>query len=429
MKRNLSEAMRQRLTDILVVMFRMLVGVVFVVSGLSKAIDIYGFVYKIEEYLTVWGIFEPRSLIVLIAILLSGAEFVLGLMLFVGAFRRWGVSLLLLQMAVMLPLTLYIWINDPVSDCGCFGDFIKLSNSATFWKNVALTAMLGYLFVYNKKVKGIYHAYTQWMVAVVAGIYVLVVTLYGYNVQPLVDFRSFPIGRFLAADSTDDSSDDFVYVYSKDGLTKEFTLEALPDSSWTFVERHQQNGNESVTSRQTELILRDENGIVDNDDVFIEHGNQLLVVVPQWQRADIFDTYAINELQRHLSSTDGALVEIVSIPQEKISIWKERSMADLPVYSGEETVLKELSRGDMSVVCLEDGRIKWKRQLATIDVDRLVNGEITLDYYNIDGKKMLLVLSMLLFFSMLIIYVLDASRKLFRKQGAGKTVQSGTHET
>ena len=117
---------------------RIVVGGVFIMSGLVKDIDLWGFVYKIEEYLTAWGIRQPRSMVVMAALGISGAEFILGAMLATGSYKRTAVWGLLAMMAVMLPLTLYIYIFSPVSDCGCFGDFWKLSNGATFLKNIII---------------------------------------------------------------------------------------------------------------------------------------------------------------------------------------------------------------------------------------------------------------------------------------------------
>ncbi|MDE6248781.1 MAG: DoxX family membrane protein, partial [Paramuribaculum sp.] len=118
---------------------RIIVGALFVVSGLSKADDLWGFIYKIEEYLRVWNVVCPRSIVLTASMLISGAEFVLGSLLMLGLYRRSAPALLLLTMCGMLPLTLYIYMYAPVADCGCFGDFLILSNAATFWKNVALT--------------------------------------------------------------------------------------------------------------------------------------------------------------------------------------------------------------------------------------------------------------------------------------------------
>ena len=154
---------------------------------------------------------------------------------------------------------LCIWAANPVSDCGCFGDFVKLPNGATFWKNVVITIGLILLLPRNPKVKGVYHAYTQWLAAVASSLYVLAVALYGLNIQPLVDFRSFPVGSRIVADTDDQDDSEYEFIYAKNGNEQTFTLDNLPDSTWSFVNRRQ-IGGEKERSDATELNIYDENG-------------------------------------------------------------------------------------------------------------------------------------------------------------------------
>ena len=227
------------------------VGALFVMSGLVKAIDLWVTVFKFEEYLTAWAIDVPQSFVVLGAMGLCSLEFLTGAMLALGCFRRVAVWTLLAMMAVMLPLTLYIWIADPVSDCGCFGDFWVISNGATFFKNILITAALVLLVLWNRKTEGLYNPYSQWICGVALMVFVTAVELYGYNVQPLLDFRSFPVGTSLLPDENglDDAGEDMVFVYEKDGVKKEFSVNStLPDSTWTFIERKTSGANDSEKS-------------------------------------------------------------------------------------------------------------------------------------------------------------------------------------
>lgn len=120
----LNKIMTGKTLAIAVWVLRVAVGAVFVMSGLVKSIDLWGFCFKIEEYLVVWNVDMPQSLCLIAALLISSAEFILGMMLAVGAYRRSCPWLLTLMMVpFMLPLSVYIFIADPVADCGCFGDF------------------------------------------------------------------------------------------------------------------------------------------------------------------------------------------------------------------------------------------------------------------------------------------------------------------
>lgn len=131
---------------------RFLVGGVFIVSGVVKGIDPWGSFYKITEYLLAMHIpvSELGNSVLILTFMLFSVEFVVGLSLLTGCFRKAAPIIAALFMLVMLPLTFWIAIADPVSDCGCFGDFIVISNWATFIKNVLLSIGVLWLLQFNR---------------------------------------------------------------------------------------------------------------------------------------------------------------------------------------------------------------------------------------------------------------------------------------
>ncbi|MDE5799787.1 MAG: DoxX family protein, partial [Paramuribaculum sp.] len=276
-------------------LLRLLIGAVFIVSGIAKGLDIWGFVYKIEEYLEVWHVDQPHSLCLVAAIGIAGAEFLGGLSLLMGCYRRVSVWLLSAIMAVMLPLTLYIYIESPVPDCGCFGDFIVISNAATFWKNVAIVVGLVYLLIFNHKVNGLYHHYLQWMVAMAGFFYFLFVSLYGYMVQPMVDFRSFPVGTRILPEDTDEDEVDYdsqiEFIYEKEGEQMAFSIDSLPDSTWTFVARTSIGNDILHDATGTELAIYDDQSDEVTGDAIDAEGEQLIVTLPDYRRASPAYTY------------------------------------------------------------------------------------------------------------------------------------------
>ena len=227
-------------TTILVWICRIIVGSTFVVSGISKTIDLWGFVYKnrpvsgrVADAYAAWcGVYRRYSSC-------SG-----GISVGLSAYYRQ------LQAHMCMAdrpyhgrhasATLYIMIADPVADCGCFGDMWVISNTATFLKNVVLTALVIYLILRNSSVPGLFTTYSQWLVAVIAIIYVLLIAIFGYNIQPLIDFRPYPVGTpigELARNSGDGYTPEYIFVYEKDGVRRDFTEDSIPDDSWVFVER------------------------------------------------------------------------------------------------------------------------------------------------------------------------------------------------
>ena len=142
-------------------------------------------------------------------------------------------------------------IANPVADCGCFGDFIILSNTATFVKNVFITLFLAYLFLFNVRVSGLFIPYVQWIVGGILSFYILAVAFYSYNVQPIIDFRRFaPETRLINTSEDEDEEGEeavFEYIYERDGEKRAFMIDELPDSTWTFVDRHLVNGSTEVS--------------------------------------------------------------------------------------------------------------------------------------------------------------------------------------
>lgn len=404
----------QRLLPWLVWTLRIIIGSTFIVSGFAKADDPWGFIFKIEEYLRLWGLTQPRSLVLMAATVISGAEFVLGAMVVMGCYKRTAVWLLLAMMAVMLPLTAYIFVSDPVSDCGCFGDFLRLSNGATFFKNLLITAGLVFLAIYNRKVAGLFGSYVQWLTVVITATYIAIVSFVGYNAQPMIDFRSFPIGRQLLNEDVVDEDDSMItFVYEKGGEKREFAMDELPDSSWTFVERHESRAGKS--GELTDFVVSD--GDMDvTADVVAPEGEEIIAVIPEYDRADVSYTYLLNELENYMNSRGGSMVGIIAGNSEEAEQWVDLSMADYPVYAAEGTMLKEMVRGTMALVGLRDGKILWKRTAGSIDTDLFEAPENYPEFDELifDGRRMARNMTLILLSVLAVLFLLDRSGRLLR---------------
>lgn len=319
---------------------------------------------------------QPRSLVLMAAMCISGGEFLLGMMTLVGAYRRSAPLLLLVMMAVMLPLTAWIMMANPVKDCGCFGDFWVMSNTMTFVKNLIITLALILLLMLNRNVRGLYGPYIQWLPAFLTVLYAIVVGQWGYNVQPLIDFRSFPVGSSLrpSADSSEQEEEEdmavkFRWIYERNGERRAFSDEELGevDDSWTFVERELESGD-AGTDNSTQFIVR-EDGLDVTEEIIPAEGREVIVVVPEGQRLDVSYTYALNEIQQYVDARGGTMIGLLGTQEDLLDHWRELMMADYPLYAADQTMLKELARGAMALVYLEDGKIQWKRNMFLIDAE------------------------------------------------------------
>ena len=243
MKRN-NPASRLLPSRLLASISRTLLGLVFIFSGAVKAIDPLGTVYKIEDYLKAFGGFftELLPLAEVAAWGLIILELLLGVCMVLNIRTQWTSWISLIFYLVMTPLTLYIALTNPVSDCGCFGDAVVLTNWQTFWKNVVLITLAIILVALRKHTRQLW---SNWMEVVLATLTIIAAIAFMTWTRlhlPVKDFRPYKIGNHLPTlmEYPDDAEPDvyeYSFVYEKDGVEQTFTLDNYPkgDSTWTFV--------------------------------------------------------------------------------------------------------------------------------------------------------------------------------------------------
>lgn len=359
-----SSAKPDRKIKTLVWLLRILLGAVFIYSGFVKAVDPWGGQYKIADYFNAWGSPMSDGINLMAGCLLSGAEFLMGVMLITGSFRRLTAIAALIFMSFMTGLTLYIWIADPVKDCGCFGEALILSNAATFWKNVVLWILTFALFLYNGKVRPLIHHRFQWLGLVFSAAFVIAVQFIGYNIQPLIDFRPYPVGSDFA-NATKEAGDegDMKFVYEKDGVRQTFSLDDLPGDDWTFVERIEPDGK--ADTEATFAIFDGEEDVT--SEVIANEGRQFILTVTNPLEHKLARSEMANRLKAYADSTGASMIALVALSPDRLEPWSEYTGADYDVFTAEDTDLKMLVRGEAGLVMLDDGVIKWKFNLSSID--------------------------------------------------------------
>jgi len=374
-------------------------GAVFIFSGFVKAIDPWGSFYKFEEYIAALGIPMLSTLLLTGVFALCAFEFLIGIFLLFGCYRRSTPVVALAFMCVMLPLTAWIAIANPVSDCGCFGDYIIISNWATFWKNVILTAIIIWLVKFNRKCYTAISPAFQWMAVVLSLAFVLTVSLRGYLSQPMLDFRAYKTGtELVASEDGVDSGEDFRFVYEKDGVRKEYGVDdELPseEDGWTFVERRDISPDVQVLKdKKSDKTFRiwDRNGEEDlTSDVINKDGNMLLLMIPELPAVSPATTWKINALYDWCERQDVEMIAVVSATSNQITDWEDLSMPRYEIYTCDDTTIKEVARGNPSVVYLEKGMIVWKSTLNALDIDKVsaYDNHNPTDFIR-DGKQELL---------------------------------------
>ena len=215
-------------------------GILFILSGFLKAIDPIGSALKIKEYLGAFHLGFLDFLSIPSGILLSTAEFLIGVAILKGLRIRLFSKIALGFISFFTLLTLVIFIFNPVSDCGCFGEAIHLSNKSTFIKNLFLLGAALLVWWQRERFHPIATPKIEWGYLVAYG--VLIIALQGYSLRniPQIDFGVYKAGTDLIAAQQENQEREYetIFIYEKDGVQENFTLNNLPDSTWTYVDAH-----------------------------------------------------------------------------------------------------------------------------------------------------------------------------------------------
>lgn len=226
---------------------RTLLALTFLFSGFVKAVDPLGTVYKIQDYLHegFGGVFQwaiPAAGVA--AVCLIALEWLLGIAMLLNVRTQWTSWITLLFYCIMTPLTLYIAIANPVSDCGCFGDALVITNWQTFWKNIILLLLSICLVICRKAIPELFSWWMEIIIALAALGSVAGIMGYSYTHLPQIDFRPYKVGNHIPTlmEIPDDAEVDqyeITLIYAKDGKEQTFTLENYPkgDPEWTFVDQ------------------------------------------------------------------------------------------------------------------------------------------------------------------------------------------------
>lgn len=368
---------------LITLLMRLVVGGVFIFSGFVKAVDTWGGYYKITEYVQALGWESLLPMAVFLAFAVAMVEFVLGVLLAVGAYRRMVPAVLLALMVVLTPLTLWLAVTNAVPDCGCFGEALHMSNWATFGKNVLLVLALVYLLRYNKDLPSVYGPAVQWMVALWTFAFIIAVAVIGYSTQPLIDYRPYAIGTQLVAATPQVEEEDYVFVYERDGEQHEFYgLDSLPDDddpAWTFVQRYRRPSAAAPQPADSvpQAAVAFFDGTLDvTAQLLGEPRPKVILLMPDLPRVGIAYSFVINELADFCEARDVAVWAVAAGSDAELAHWNDIAMAHYPIYQADDSEVKMLARGNAAVMYVDARNVvQWKRTLASINPSLLDNAQ------------------------------------------------------
>ncbi|MDR3705170.1 MAG: DoxX family protein [Paludibacteraceae bacterium] len=350
---------------VLLIIFRLLLGCVFVFSGFVKTIDPLGFTYKIQDYLSAMGPFISNfsSVAFIAAVTLSALELLVGLNFILGARLKettWVAALFLL---FMTPLTFWIAIKNPVHDCGCFGDALIISNWATFWKNIVLSALVVSVFLLRKSHKPFVGHHVQWALALYGFLFAIGLSTYCYYHLPLVDFRPYKIGSNIAkgmeipANAASDSFD-IKLIYAKNGVEKEFTLQNYPknDNSWTFVDQKSVLVKKGYEPPIHDFTMETDHGDITND-VLSNPGYTFLLISYDLKKTNIAKSNKINDIYHYAKKHGYGFYAMTASTDDDIATYKKQAKAEYPIVLTDKITLKTIIRSNPGLVLIKGATV------------------------------------------------------------------------
>ena len=363
---------------------RTILAATFLFSGFVKAVDPLGTVYKIEDYLKAFGGFftDLLPLAGIAAVLLIMVEWLLGWMMICNIKTQWTSWFALAFYLVMTPLTLWIALTNPVSDCGCFGDALVLTNWQTFWKNVVLLTLVIVLLICRKDMPDFFK---PWMEAGIMGIALIfggAIMIHSYSALPPMDFRPYKIGNHIPTlmEIPDDAESDLyetTLIYEKDGVQKEFTLENYPkgDSTWHFVDQKSVLVKKGYVApiHDFEIMTMDFEDIT--YDILESEKPVQLVVMYDLKKADRKQFGKVKDLieQSFYDSEIGGAYILTGSGEEEVERvaqelqWDEAMMQKVFCYTDPVT-LKTIVRANPGMIVVQNGTIIAKQNVKKLKI-------------------------------------------------------------
>lgn len=365
------DSIKNNALKISVNIFRGILAIVFIFSGFVKLNDPNGMLYKLQEYLQYIGISNLFSefWVLLASISLGVVELWIGTCLLVGIRKHKTSLLALCFMAFMTLLTVWIVIANPVSDCGCFGDAIVLSNLETLAKNLLLLPMAVAVYKWNRKIIGLVGSRVEWVMSVYVLLFGLAFAIYCYRMLPVFDFRPYYIGSDLnegrkIPEGKKPTLYGYVYRMEKDGKIMEFTTDdCLMDSTLTFVDSRlvvKEKGYEPAISPDFQMT-----NIEDGEDITEQMLNDeqyaFWLVAHQLNQANDGNIDLINEIFDYAQEHGYKFYCLTTSSSEDIEVWQERTGAEYPFVFVDNTVLRTIVRSNPGMLLVKEGKVlnKW----------------------------------------------------------------------
>ncbi len=344
---------------------RVLLGLLFVFSGFVKAVDPVGSALVFSEYFNAFGVEFLTPLSLPAGIMLSSLEFVLGVMVLLDFRKRTAAWGMFLFMSFFTLLTLWLAIFNPVQDCGCFGDAVKLSNWQTFFKNLLFWPFALILFLQRNRTAPVARGVAEWPVCIFFAFIITGLSIYSYRHLPPVDFRGFRTGNDIGALLEEARKNpEYTYhtelIYSRQGKEKVFAADSLPDSTWTFVDSRTRQIRTGKRHKITDFSVRNINGNSLTDSIIGQERTALVLLITSGNNLNSKILQKLGPLVAECRENNRPFYTISALPADTIQNILLENGLEMPVYLADKKTLLTMIRSTPGLMVMKKGIVLAK---------------------------------------------------------------------
>ncbi len=354
---------------------RILVGTLFIFSGIIKINDPIGFSFKLEEYFVVFHITWLSPIAILLAVLICSAEIIAGFTIIMGMRSRWSTWALLLIILFFSFLTFYSAWFHKVAECGCFGDAIKLTPWQSFAKNMVLLALVLVLFFNHRYIKAIFKPVFGWIFLILISACSFSMGVYTWHNLPVLDFLPYKVGAYLPALTKvppGQKGDDYQIVYTLRSK-KTGALKTLSDKEYLRTKIYENPEWVYVSASDPILVRKGYQAPLSDFHITDDKGNDLtmdilttkgyLVIYDEYDlsRSYLDGQSRLNEMALAAESYHVRTIGLTAVSSEDADAFAKKVNPRYEFLYADETPLKSMVRANPGVVLLHSGIVvgKW----------------------------------------------------------------------
>lgn len=344
---------------------RLIVGLLFIFSGFIKANDPLGFAYKLEDYFAVFNLTSLNSFALTISIAICIIEIVLGISVLLGTLINLTASLLLLMIVFFTLLTGYSAITGSVTDCGCFGDAIKLTPWQSFIKDVILLLLIELIFIKKNYVSPLLSKMASSFILITATLISTSFTLLCYHYLPFIDFRPYKVGNNIhelmqipEGAAIDVFEIKFYYKNTNTGEIKEFTASNLPTGNeWSFHDRKETLIKEGYKPPIHDFSIMDESGEDFAESILTNPDNNFMLIAYDLKNSSLKNKEKIHNIIEECKKQNIRFIALTASTADEVAAFKQQYGIDTEFYFCDATALKTVVRSNPGLLLLKKGTV------------------------------------------------------------------------